>query len=264
MAETITAPTSLRTSLEGPLDGPLLVLGNSLGTASSIWDPQLPALRRRFRVLRYELPGHGGSAAEPGPYTLDQLGAMVLALLDDFDFERTSYCGISLGGMIGMWLAANAPDRVSALGLVCTSAYMPPASNWHARAEQVRRAGLGSISGQIVARWFSAPFSERNPAVIAAFTAELERTDPEGYAACCEAIAGMDLRGSLRSITAPTLVISGAEDPATPPGHGAQIVREIPGARMKVVRCAAHLANVSAASEVTSALLAHLESANAR
>jgi len=246
--------------MEGPANAPVLVLGNSLGTTRSVWDRQVPWLRRSFRLLRYEHRGHGGSAAPPGPYSIEQLGTDVLALLDSRGVRRAAYCGVSLGGMIGMWLAANAPERIAALGLCCTSAYLPGAL-WEARAEQVRSAGMRSISQQVAARWFTAAFTSREPAVPESFTAELEHIDPEGYAGCCDAIATMDLRSSLPSISAPTLVIAGAEDPATPPPDGALIAAGIARSRLLVIRGAAHLANVSAAGEVTAALLGHLRAA---
>jgi 3-oxoadipate enol-lactonase len=248
----------LKASLDGPSGAPVLVLGNSLGTSRMVWDRQVAALGERFRLLRYELPGHGGSSAWPEPYSIAELGAGVLALLDSAEIDQVAYGGISLGGMIGMWLAAHAPDRVAALGLVCTSAYLPPADNWRARADQVRAAGLAVISAQSAGRWFTAEFAEREPEVISSFIAELESTDPAGYAGCCLAIADMDLRADLTSIKAPTLVISGADDPATPPEHGAAIAAGISGARQIVVEGAAHLANVSAPDEVSAALLDHL------
>ncbi len=236
----------------------MLVLADSLGTSRAVWDAQVPALAEQYRLLRFELPGHGGSAAPAWPYRLADLGSGVLALLDRHGIERTAYCGISLGGMIGMWLAAEHPDRITALGLVCTSAYLPPASAWLARADQVRAAGLASISEQSIGRWFTRAFAEREPALTAAFAAELERTDPAGYAGCCAAIAAMDLRSRLGSILAPTLVIAGDQDPATPPDHGARIASGISGARLVVIGGAAHLANVSSPEEVTAALLSHL------
>jgi 3-oxoadipate enol-lactonase len=248
---------SLAASLDGPPGAPVLVLGNSLGTTRSVWDPQVPWLSREFRLLRYEHRGHGGSAAPAGSYSIAQLGADVLALLDRHAVRRAAYCGISLGGMIGMWLAANAPDRISALGLCCTAARLDGAL-WQARAAQVRAAGMRSISQQVVARWFTPAFAAREPALYRSFLTELEQVDPAGYAGCCDALAAMDLRGSLPSIAAPTLVIAGAEDPATPPSDGALIASQVSGARLTVVRGAAHLANVSAAAEVTAALLGHL------
>jgi len=253
-------PIRLAASLDGPSGAPVLVLGNSLGTSRTVWERQLPVLAGHWRLLRYDLPGHGGSAAAPGAHSIGALGTGVLALLDSFGVERASYCGISLGGMIGMWLAANAPSRIGALGLVCTSAYLPPADGWTARATKVRESGMASISAQSASRWFTPDFAQREPETVASFIAELERTDPAGYGSCCLAIADMDLRADLGSITAPTLVISGADDPATPPEHGAVIAAGIKGARQVVIPAAAHLANVSSPHEVSAALADHLGS----
>ena len=251
-------PVRLAASLDGPRDAPVLVLGNSLGSTRELWEPQLPGLGEHFRLLRYEHRGHGGSPAPPGPYTIADLGADVLRLLDDFGVEHASYCGVSLGGMLGMWLAANAPDRIDVLGLCCTSARFPDTGLWIRRAAAVRAGGLPPISAQVVSRWFTPAFAARFPSVPAGFIATLDGVDPEGYAGCCDAIASMDLRPALAAITAPTLVISGSEDPSTPPWHGAVIARRIAGSRLAVIRGAAHLANVSAPGEVTVALGAHL------
>jgi 3-oxoadipate enol-lactonase len=248
----------LAASLTG--SGPVLVLGNSLGTSRSVWDAQLPALAGRFRLLRYELPGHGTGPhhPRPGPYTIAQLGSAVLALLDEHGIDRASYAGISIGGMIGLWLAAHAPSRIAALGLCCTSAYLPPAGGWLDRAALVRSAGMAPVIDPALGRWFTPPFVQAGRPAVAAVKAMLAGTDPEGYAGCCEAIAAMDLRPSLGSITAPTLVVAASEDPATPPWHGALIARRIPGAKLVVVRGAAHLANIQAPGPVTAALLDHL------
>jgi 3-oxoadipate enol-lactonase len=255
------APALGGASLEGSDGAPVLVLGNSLGTSTAVWDNQVPEFRAWFRLLRYELPGHGGTPAAPGPYTIGGLAAGVLGLLDALGVERAAYCGISLGGMIGMWLAAHEPDRISALGLVCTAAWLPPADGWRRRAAQVRSAGMASISAPVLERWFTPGFSGRAPEVVQRFAAELERTDPVGYAGCCEAIAAMDLRPNLPRISAPTLVLAGAEDPATPPEHGAAIAAVVGDARLGVIQGAAHLAAVEAAGPVTAALLAHLRAA---
>lgn len=249
-------------ALDGPAGAPVVVLGNSLGTCAAVWQHQLPEMLPDFRVLAFELPGHGGTPAAAGPYTIGGLGAGVLGLLDTLGIERAAYCGISLGGMIGMWLAAHAADRISALGLVCTSAFLPPADGWRARAGQVRTAGMTSISTAVLGRWFTPGFAARSPRVISEFQAELERTDPAGYAGCCEAIAGMDLRSDLPGVVAPTLVLAGADDPATPPEHGGAIAALIDGARLEVIPGAAHLAAIEAAGQVTSALLGHLRAAN--
>ncbi len=252
------AALRLVASLEGPVGAPVLVLGNSIGTTRAVWDRQAAALREHFRLLRFEYPGHDGSAAPPGPYSIGDLAGGVLAQLDAHEIGRALYCGISLGGMVGMWLAAHAPDRITALGLCCTSAHLRPASMWAERAALVRSAGMGPAADQAAGRWFTPAFQRRDPSAVAAVVAAMRRVDPEGYAGCCEAIGGMDQRPSLGSITAPALVIAGAEDPATPPWHGAVIAAGISGSRLRVIGGASHLANVSAPGEVTAALLGHL------
>ncbi len=253
------APLRLAASLDGPPAAPVLVLGNSIGTTRAVWDPQAAALGARFRLLRFEYPGHGGSPAPPGPYSIGDLAGGVLALLDDYQIESVSYCGISLGGMVGIWLAAHAPQRITALGLCCTSAYLDLA--WAERAALVRSRGMGPIADQAAGRWFTAAFQQREPATVAAVVASIRDVDPEGYAGCCDAIGGMDQRAALMSISAPTLVIAGAEDPATPPWHGAVIAAGIAGSWLRVIRGASHLANVSQPGEVTAALLSHLTGA---
>ena len=253
----------LAASFDDAGDAPVLVLGNSLGTTAQVWAYQVPLFRQSFRLLQYELPGHGRSATWPGPCTIDELGTDVLNLLDARGIKRTAYCGISLGGMIGMWLAAEAPQRIWALGLVCTSAYLPPAEGWRTRARLVRTAGMAAVSAEVVPRWFTPAYAAGNSQVTGVFRATIEQVQPEGYAGCCEAIATMDLRGSLAAVTAPALVIAGADDPATPPEHGVLIAAGIPGARLEVVVGAAHLATVSSPDLVTPALAEHLRAAAA-
>jgi 3-oxoadipate enol-lactonase len=244
---------------QGPPGAPVLVLGNSLGTTGELWRPQLASLRSHFRVLQYEHRGHGGSPAPAGPYSIADLGGDVLRLLDELGTGPVGYCGVSLGGMIGMWLAAHAPDRITALAVCCTSACFPDRAFWSDRAAKVRASGLAPLAGQVVGRWFTPEFAARDPATPAAFVDTMNSSvDPAGYAGCCDAIAGMDLRPALPAVTAPTLVIAGSEDPATPPWHGAVIARAIPDARLRVIRGAAHLANVSQPAEVTVALTSHL------
>ncbi len=256
---------SLMASFDDSLeDAPVLVLGNSLGTSRRIWNGSLDAFSERFRLLRFELPGHGGAGSPEPPYSISDLGLGVLGLLDEFGIETASYCGISLGGMIGMWLAANAHDRIESLGLVCTSPYLPPAENWRSRAELVLSSGLEPIVEASLGRWFMPEFTERAPEVVKAYGNELQWTNSTGYAGCCLAIADMDLRADLARIKAPTLVISGGRDPSTPPEHGAEIVRRVAGARQFVIDDAAHLANVSAPEIVTAALLEHLTSRSDR
>lgn len=252
------AAAALAVTAEGPPGAPVVVLGSSLGTTGDVWRRQREALRGSYRVLCYEHRGHGGSPAPPGPYTIAGLAADVLGVLDAHAVDSASYVGISLGGMVGMWLAARAPERVDSLVLCCTSAHLPPAGTWLQRAAQVRSAGLAAISGQVVGGWFTPAFRRRDPGTFAAFVAMLEGTDPEGYAGCCEAIAAMDLRPLLPSIQAPTLVVAGADDQRTPPPHGAAIAAAVPRSRLRVIRGAAHLASVSHPAETTALIQAHL------
>jgi 3-oxoadipate enol-lactonase len=253
----------LAASLEGPPGAPVLVLGNSLGTSTHLWDRQVPALQTRFRLLRYEHRGHGPaggpfSPAPPGPYSIGDLGEDVVAVLDSYGLERVLYCGLSLGGMVGMWLASTVPDRIASLVLCCTSAHFPSTPMWTERAALVRSQGPAAVAGQLIGRWFTPAFAAAEPDVPATYAAELGGMVPEGYAGCCDAIGAMDLRPLLPAIAAPTLVIAGEQDPATPPGHGAVIASGIPDARLLVLRGAAHLACVSNPGEVTAALVRHL------
>ncbi|HKN96068.1 MAG TPA: alpha/beta fold hydrolase, partial [Pseudonocardiaceae bacterium] len=208
-------------------------------------------LAAHFRVLRYDHLGHGGSPVPPGPYTVDQLADEVLALVDGVD--RFDYVGLSLGGMVGMVIAARQPERVGRLALVCTSARLPAESGYRERAARVRSHGTAAISEVAVSRWFTPAFTDTEP-----YAAMLAATPDEGYAGCCEAIADMDIRSRLPAITAPTLVIAGELDPATPPEHGKLIADAVPDARLAVLPQASHLANVERPDEVTGLLLEHL------
>lgn len=243
----------------GPAKGPVLLLGTSLGTTTAMWGPQLPALAERFRVIAVDHRGHGGSGVVPGAATIDDLGADVLALLDRLGVDRFSWTGLSLGGMVGMWLATRRPERVERLALVCTAAHLPPAQAWLDRAATVRRdGGTSAIADAVVARWFTPGFAGRERAVVDAHRAMLLATPAEGYAACCQAIAAMDLRPDLPAAMAPTLVVAGADDPATPPSFAEEIAGGIPHARLEVVPAAAHLANVEQPDLVTKLLVDHL------
>ncbi|RKR92462.1 3-oxoadipate enol-lactonase [Micromonospora pisi] len=250
--------TRLHATVDGPDGAPVLVLGSSLGTTGQLWRPQLGALTERFRVIRYDHAGHGGSAPPSAPYTIAGLGADLLALLDDLGLRRVSYAGLSLGGMLGMWLAAYAPERVERLALLCTSALLGPPEGWRERAGTVRRDGTGAIADAVVGRWFTPAFAATRPEVVSTYRAMLTTTPAEGYAACCEAIGAMDLRPDLSRIVAPTLVVAGADDPATPVPHAEVIAGLIPGARLRLVESAAHLANVEQPETVTRLLLDHL------
>jgi 3-oxoadipate enol-lactonase len=243
--------------LGGPEQAPVLVLSNSMGTTMAMWDQQLAALAGRLRVLRYDHRGHGASEVPPGPYRIDELGRDLLGLLDDLGLERVSFCGLSLGGMVGMWLAANAPDRIDRLALCCTAATVN-GEVYLGRAAKVRAGGTGSVVAEVLDRWFTPAFRRTTPDQVERAAAMLRATPDEGYAGCCEALAAMDLRAGLSAITAPTLVIAGADDPATPPAQAEAIVAAIPEARLEVVSGAAHLANIEQPEQVTRLLVDHL------
>jgi 3-oxoadipate enol-lactonase len=244
---------------DGPADARVLVLANPIGTTMEVWDAQLPVLRRRFRLLRFNARGHGGSAAPPGPYSLAELGTDVLGLLNSCGITTAAFCGVSLGGMTGLWLAANAPDRISSLVACCTAITpMPSRQAWLDRAGLVREQGMTAISEMMPARWFTPRFIAREPVAVSRVVEMLNGTDPEGYASCGEAIAGMDLRPALGSVKAPTLVISGEQDPAAPPWQGAITARGIPGSRLVVIRGTSHLAHYETPGPVTDAIDRHL------
>ncbi len=245
--------------LEGPEDAPVLVLSNSLGTSLEMWDDQAAALRERFRLLRYDTRGHGRSPARPGPYAIGDLGWDVISLLDRLGVESASFCGLSVGGMTGMWLAGEAPGRVERLVLCCTSALLGPKSVWDERIATARKQGMDALVDGVIERWFTPAFRSENPEAVEKMARALRETDPEGYAGCCVAIRDMDLRDRLPSIEAPTLIISAAEDPATPPEHGELIRDAIPVARFEVIPDAAHIANVEQLEKVTQLILTHLE-----
>ena len=244
--------------VEGDPDAPVLVLANSLGSTLSVWGAQMPELSRHFRVVRFDLRGHGTSPVPPEPYELEDLGGDLLGLLDDLDVERAHLCGLSLGGLIDMWVAANAPDRVDRMVLCCTSADFGNEAAWAERAATVRAHGVGAVADAVVARWFTPAFSAAHPDVVARMRAMIADTPAEGYAACCGVVERADLRESLPAIRASTLVIAGREDPAAPPGHAEVIAEGIPDARLSVVEDAAHLAIVEQPEEVTRLVLNHL------
>ena len=249
--------TLLYSRADGPARAPVLVLGGSLGTTTAMWDPQLRALAGPYRVIRYDHAGHGHSPPLDTPCTVPALGAALLDLLDDLGLERVSYAGLSLGGMVGMWLAANAPDRIDRLALLCTSARLGPAESWRERARLARSSGMAGVADTVVARWFTPAFAATRPEVVARYRRMLAATPAAGYAACCEAIGAMDLRAELSRVRAPTLVVAGADDPATPVPHAELIAGRIPGARLCVVDGAAHLANVERPETVSRLLRDH-------
>jgi 3-oxoadipate enol-lactonase len=251
-------PIAVHHRVDGPDDAPVLVLSHSLGTSLELFEPQAAALSHRFRVVRYDLRGHGRSPVPPGPYEMADLGVDLIALLDRIGAGRAHLFGVSLGGMASLWAAQHHPDRVASLMLCCTSAQLGPPSLWRDRAAGARAGGVEAIADSVVARWFTPAFVERHPDRVAALRAVLTATPAAGYAECCGAIERMDLRPELAAVTAPTLAIAGAQDPATPPEHLARIAQGIAGARMATVDGASHLAIVEKADEITALVAEHL------
>lgn len=249
----------LHHEISGDEGAPVLLLGGSLGTTLEMWDGQMP-LDERLRLVRFDHRGHGGSPVPPAPYEIANLGRDVLALMDSLGLERASYCGTSIGGMMGIWLGANAPERIEKLVLICTSAHLPPASAWRERAAAVLEAGSTEVvADRVVERWLTPDYAAAHGDVRARLRATLVATDAAGYAACCGAIERMDLRKQLPSIDVPTLVISGSDDPATPIEHQRLIAEAIRGAaRHEVVGPAAHLAAVQQPEAVNRLILEQL------
>ena len=233
----------IHAEIEGPAGAAVLMLSNSLGTDLHMWDDQVAAFTRQFRLVRYDRRGHGKSGAPKGPYSMARFGRDVLAVLDALNIAKINWCGLSMGGMVGQWLGANAPDRIDKLILSNTAAYFPDKAIWDGRLKLVREKGLPGIVDATMERWFTSEFRNRSPQAIERMRAMFLTTPVEGYCGCGEAIRDMDLRPLLAKIGAPTLVIAGRRDPATPLEAGEFICDHIANARIAVLD-AAHIANV--------------------
>jgi 3-oxoadipate enol-lactonase len=252
------APIDVNYREDGAPGAPVLVLSHALGLSMAMWDPQVAPLSRAFRVVRYDHRGHGGSPVPAGRYRIEDLGRDVLRLIDRLALERVAFCGLSLGGMVGLWLAANAPERVDRLVVFCAAARMPRPNDYAERAKLVRAQGMDAIADRVIGRWFTPAFLTRRPDAVAGIKALLLATPPEGYAATCEALAAMDLLDDLPRIVASTRVIAAAEDQSTPPEQSEEIARRIPGADLVVIPDAAHLANIEQPEAVTDQILDHV------
>lgn len=252
---------ALRYRVDGPPGAPVCVLGPSLGTALELWDPQVGELSREWQVVRYDLRGHGGSPAPPGPYTVADLAGDVLGIVDRLGVDTFAYCGLSLGGAIGGWLGVHHPERIDALVLCCTAAKFGDPATWQDRAAGVRADGLEWLVPSSTGRWFTPGFPAAAPEEAERLLGMLRAADPEGYAGCCEAIGAFDVRDRLGEIGVPTRVVAGDADPATPVELARELAEGIPGADLVVVRDAAHLANVEQPAAVTAAVVEHLERA---
>jgi 3-oxoadipate enol-lactonase/4-carboxymuconolactone decarboxylase len=257
--ETVTHEgASIAYRVDGPPSAPALLLANSLGTTTAVWDDQVDALSQRFRVVRYDHRGHGGSTATPGPYTIELLGQDALAVLNDAGVETASICGLSLGGAVAMWVAAHQPGRVERL-VVCASApRFDPPEQWAKRAALVRAEGVVALLDALMGRWFTPGLDDPSGLVRSRVRAMVETIDAEGYAGCCEALGALDLTEALGIIEAPTLVLAGAQDPVVPPEITYALADRIKGSSLVVLSDAAHLATIEQPARVTEAVLMHL------
>ena len=240
--------------VEGPSGAPVLMLSNSLGTNLHMWDAQVGEWSKYFRVLRYDRRGHGKSGVPKGPYSMERFGRDVLTVADDLKIKKFNWCGLSMGGMVGQWLGANAPDRVEKLVLSNTNFNYADKTFWIDRIKFVQDKGLGALVDPNMERWFTKGFRERAPQSIAHMKSMFLGTAPAGYIACCEAIRDMDFTASNPRINAPALVIVGKQDPATPPSAGEAIAKQIKGAKLVSID-AAHIANIEQPKQYTETVL---------
>jgi 3-oxoadipate enol-lactonase/4-carboxymuconolactone decarboxylase len=244
--------------VDGPPAAPALVLANSLGTSMAMWDDQIDTLAQRFRVVRFDHRGHGGSSATPGPYSIELLGRDALAVLDGLEIEAASICGLSIGGAVAMWIAANAPGRVERLVVCCSARRIGPPEQWAERAALVRAEGPVTLLDVLMQRWFTPAMTDPGGMIRSRVRAMLETVDAEGYAGCCEALGVLDLSEQLGAIEAPTLVLAGALDPVITPEVAYDLADRIKGSSLMVLADAAHLANMEQPARVTEAVLSHL------
>jgi 3-oxoadipate enol-lactonase len=247
----------IHVAIEGPDDAPVLILSNSLGTTLRMWDGQVGPFTKHFRLVRFDRRGHGKSGCPQGPYSMDQLGRDVLAIMDGLGIRRANWCGLSMGGMEGMWLGANAPERFERLVLANTSSYFPDKAGWNERLKLVREKGIAAFADANMERWFTKGFRERAPQTVAAVKEMFAATALDGYIACGSAVRDMDHRALLPRIRVPTLVIIGRHDPATVPEAGEYVRANIPGASAAILD-AAHLSNIEQPEAFNAAVLGFL------
>jgi len=245
-------------SLSGPEGAPVLLLSNSIATTLAMWTPQLSALQPHFRVLRYDTRGHGQSEIPDGPYSIDQLGQDVLDLMDVLDVEKVHFCGLSLGGMTGMWLAAHHPSRIDKLVLSNCVPHIGNEAMWNSRIAQVLETGMEEIAAGQVGRWFRPGFENSDPEAYRAAELGIKQMLAQGYAGCCAVLRDADLRTSLSGIAAPALVIGGQYDLATPPEKTKQLASEIRAAKYAELP-GGHLTNLDATEAFNAAVVQFLK-----
>lgn len=241
---------SIHYELCGPTDSPVLVLSHALGTNLNLWDDQVKALRGSFRILRYDSRGHGRSPADSGPYTISLLAADVLNLLDELGVTSAHFCGISLGGMVGQYLAIYHPERISSLILSNTATRIGTREKWDRRIQRVMEGGMPAVLGEVLDGWFSARFRSVHGSIAESLADALKTTSPQGYIGCCGALRDADLSQLIGRVNAPALIIAGTEDQATTLAAAQFLHQEIRDSRLVTLKCA-HLACVEAAGEFT-------------
>jgi 3-oxoadipate enol-lactonase len=258
---TLSKNSSTHYELIGPHDAPVLVLSHALGTNLTLWDRQVEGLRDSFRILRFDTRGHGKSAAPRGPYTLSFLASDIVTLLDELGLSRVHFCGVSMGGLIGQYLAVHHPERIARLVLSNTAAKIGNAEKWDRRIQLVAEAGMPAVFEEVLDGWFSVPFRNLHPPIVTSLASALKATVPEGYIGCCQALRDADLSQHLERVNAPTLVIAGTEDQATPMAAAQFLQQKIRGSQLIALQCA-HLACAEAAAEFTDHLNRFLTGAN--
>ena len=239
--------------------GPVLVMGNGLGSNLRMWDKVLPRCEEQHRVLRYDMRGHGGSSVPAGPYTLDQLGYDVLSLLDFLGMDRVNVCGLSMGGQVAMWLAIHAPQRLNRIVLANTGARILTAEMWDRRIAAVQQNGMSELAGATLERWFTPQYRAQHLEEMSFIRGMIAGTSAAGYCACCSVLRETDLRAEIHSITTPALVITGTHDPATPPSNGRAISAALRNSDYLELD-ASHLSAWERADEFANAVLAFLHS----
>jgi 3-oxoadipate enol-lactonase len=240
--------------VEGSESRPTLMLSNPLGTNFRFWDPQAPALREHFRIVRYDSRGHGKTSADHGPYAIDQLGHDALAIADALGISKFHWLGLSMGSTVGLWLLSHAPNRIGRAVLAGTAAQMPDPDMWNSRIHSVRNFGMEKTAEAAAERWFTKEFRYAEPAKVERVLAMVRATAVQGYAAACAALRDMDLREAIRGITNEVLVIAGRHDLSTPPAMGALVASAIKGAKLVTLE-APHLSNIEDEGNFTKAVL---------